>query len=76
MTPTRTYSHNGMTVEWRAELCTKCGNCKTGLPEVFNPERRPWVRLELASSDSITSQVAACPSGALALAPNQPEAQP
>jgi len=35
------------------------------LPEVYNPQERPWVKLENATTDRIVAQVEKCPSGAL-----------
>jgi uncharacterized Fe-S cluster protein YjdI len=67
-TPTRTYEHDGLKVEWRAPLCTHCGNCGASLPEVFDAERKPWVDLTKADSEAIKKTVGECPSGALKLA--------
>jgi uncharacterized Fe-S cluster protein YjdI len=63
--PTRTYTHNDLTVEWRPELCTHCEDCYTASPRVFNPNRRPWVDLTKASVNEITETVQNCSSGAL-----------
>ena len=65
--PTRTYSNGEITVEWRPELCTHCGNCMNGLPLVFNPARKPWVDMRRATTGQIENQVRQCPSGALSL---------
>jgi putative redox protein len=67
MQPTRTYTNGEITVEWRAELCTHCKNCLSGLPTVFDLNKRPWVNMGGASSDAIKDQVAECPSGALSI---------
>jgi uncharacterized Fe-S cluster protein YjdI len=68
---TRRYTLDTLTVEWRAGLCVQCGNCKAGLPEVFDPRRRPWVDLSKASPEEILAQVARCPSGALQIPPHE-----
>ena len=65
--PTRTYTYQNIVLEWRPELCTHCGNCKNGLPLVFNPDRRPWVDLTMASEEMIVGQVDECPSGAISI---------
>jgi hypothetical protein len=36
-----------------------------GLPQVFQPDARPWVRVDEATADEIAAVVARCPSGAL-----------
>jgi len=38
-----------------------------GLPNVFNPEARPWVNINGATSEEIENQVKQCPSAALAV---------
>ena len=59
------YSNGEITVVWQPDLCSHSTTCFQGLPAVFDPRVRPWVRIEGASSDAIARQVEACPSGAL-----------
>jgi putative redox protein len=59
------YTRNGVTVIWKPALCRHSGICAAGLPEVFNPRRRPWIELQHADSAKVTAQVDRCPSGAL-----------
>jgi uncharacterized Fe-S cluster protein YjdI len=66
--PDRTYTGNGLVVEWRKTLCTKCQNCHLSLPEVFAPSRRPWVDLLQGETEEIAKVVSECPSQALKLA--------
>jgi CDGSH-type Zn-finger protein len=40
-------------------------NCVRGLPQVFDPEARPWVRVDAADADAIAAAVETCPTGAL-----------
>jgi len=61
------YSNGEITVLWRPELCTHSGKCFRGLPGVFDPRRRPWIVMTNATTQAITAQVSACPSGALSL---------
>lgn len=65
----RTYTNGEINVLWDSNLCTHCEYCKTGLPEVFNPDARPWVNMEGATTEKIREQVQACPSGALLVEP-------
>ena len=62
------YQNDEITVVWQPQLCTHSKKCWHGLPDVFNPEQRPWVNLDGAKNVSIIDQVKACPSGALSLA--------
>src|SRR5713226_5215029 len=41
------------------------GNCVSGLPEVFDPKARPWVRPDRAAAGRIAELVMRCPTGAL-----------
>jgi uncharacterized Fe-S cluster protein YjdI len=65
----KTYTMHGVTVIWKPGICRHTGICARGLPAVFNPRRRPWIELQHADRDTITSQVERCPSGALTWAP-------
>jgi len=35
------------------------------LPEVFDPDEKPWIKAEGADTDTIKAQINECPSGAL-----------
>jgi len=61
------YTLGDLTVVWQPDLCRHTGICFRGLPQVFDPRRRPWIQLELAGAGAIRAQVARCPSGALSL---------
>lgn len=71
---TKHYSNGEITVVWQPALCqhsTICWKGANGLPEVFNPMRRPWINIEGAPSARIVEQVKRCPSGALSFFYNQ-----
>ncbi|WP_242085662.1 (4Fe-4S)-binding protein [Aestuariivivens sediminis] len=61
----REYTNGEVTVVWEAKKCVHSGICVKGLPEVFRPRFRPWVKIDAATSDNIINQVKQCPSGAL-----------
>lgn len=61
----RRYRNGEIAVIWRPALCTKCGLCHQGLPDVFRPLARPWVAIAAAQTPEIIKQVEQCPSGAL-----------
>lgn len=61
----REYTNGELTVLWDSDKCTHCEACYTGLPQVFDPNARPWVNMAGATTDEIFVQVAQCPSGAL-----------
>jgi uncharacterized Fe-S cluster protein YjdI len=61
------YSNGEITIVWQPGKCIHSGVCVKMLPRVYNPNRKPWVKPENASSQELISQVAKCPSGALSI---------
>ncbi|MBM3117146.1 (4Fe-4S)-binding protein [Jeongeupia naejangsanensis] len=61
------YSNGEVTILWQPEKCIHSKRCFHGLPAVFDPASRPWIRIEAAASAEIVRQVNDCPSGALSL---------
>ncbi|MFD0989698.1 CDGSH iron-sulfur domain-containing protein [Mariniflexile jejuense] len=39
--------------------------CAKGLPQVFQPRERPWIKIDAAKTDAIIETVKKCPSGVL-----------
>ena len=62
---TMRYSNGEVTVIWKPDVCVHSGVCFRGLPQVFDPRRRPWIAIDAASTSEIVAQVERCPSGAL-----------
>jgi uncharacterized Fe-S cluster protein YjdI len=65
---TKTYSNGEITVVWKPGTCTHSTICwkeATGLPAVFNPKEKPWIKIDASNSQRIMEQVSKCPSGAL-----------
>jgi len=69
----REYTNGGITVVWQPDLCIHSTCCFIDLPEVFDPEKRPWVNPHGASTEKIIAQVERCPSGALSYRWNKRE---
>lgn len=62
------YTNGEVTVVWQPGICihsTVCWKEVTGLPSVFNPRVRPWIKMDGAATEKIIEQVQKCPSGAL-----------
>ena len=59
------YASDEIQVTWKPDLCVHAGKCFKGLPKVFNPMTRPWIKIDAATSEEIIQQVKLCPSDAL-----------
>ncbi len=73
---TKKYTNGEVTIVWKPDTCihsTVCWKHATGLPQVFNPAVRPWIRPEAATTERIVEQVKKCPSGALSYFMNADE---
>ena len=54
-------------VIWQPQKCFHSAVCIKTLPQVFNPSRIPWVKVDNADPDMVKEAVRKCPSGALTL---------
>jgi uncharacterized Fe-S cluster protein YjdI len=59
------YSNGELTVVWKPAKCIHAAECVKALPEVYNPNEKPWIKAENASTQALKDQIAKCPSGAL-----------
>ena len=59
------YSNGEMTIVWQPHLCTHSAICARGLPSVFQPKDKPWIKQMADSTENVVAQVKKCPSGAL-----------
>lgn len=65
MGKTKEYSNGEVTVVWEAEKCIHSAMCVKGLPNVFQPKERPWIKIDASTTDKIIETIKKCPSGAL-----------
>jgi uncharacterized Fe-S cluster protein YjdI len=72
---TKEYSNGEVTVVWKPDLCIHSGICAKGLPQVFQPRDKPWVKQNAATSQDIMNQINKCPSGALTFYINKQNSQ-
>lgn len=61
----REYHSDDLIIYWDLSLCSHAGKCKAMLPQVFDPNKRPWVTINAATAEEIIKAIDACPSGAL-----------
>ena len=59
------YRNGELTVVWKPKKCIHAAVCVKTLPEVYDPNAKPWIKAENASIDALKSQIDKCPSAAL-----------
>ena len=59
------YTNGEVTVVWKPALCIHSEICAKTLPKVYNPNERPWIKAENATTEELINQIKRCPSGAL-----------
>jgi len=65
LSKTKEYTNGEVTVVWNADKCIHSAICAKGLPRVFQPKEKPWIKIEAAETETIVNQVKQCPTGAL-----------
>ncbi|MDH3698498.1 MAG: (4Fe-4S)-binding protein [Flavobacteriaceae bacterium] len=59
------YVNGDLTVVWKPAKCIHAAVCVETLPQVYDPNAKPWIKPENASIDELKAQIGKCPSGAL-----------
>jgi CDGSH-type Zn-finger protein/uncharacterized Fe-S cluster protein YjdI len=59
------YEGDEIVINYDVGRCIHAAECAEGLPEVFDPERKPWVDPDGARPHRIATVIHRCPSGAL-----------
>lgn len=59
------YVNGDLTVVWKPAKCIHSGICVKTLPQVYDPEAKPWINATNATVDELKAQIEKCPSGAL-----------
>lgn len=61
----QTYETDEVTVTFDPNRCIHAAVCVRGLPDVYDPARRRWIRPELAPAAQVAEVAMRCPTGAL-----------
>ncbi|MDH3458178.1 MAG: (4Fe-4S)-binding protein, partial [Gemmatimonadota bacterium] len=61
----RYYESTSLRISYDVRRCIHAAECVRRLPDVFNPDRRPWVDPDRATADAIEETIVHCPTGAL-----------
>jgi uncharacterized Fe-S cluster protein YjdI len=71
---TKKYTNGEVTIVWQPAVCIHSAICwrgENGLPDVFNPAEKPWIKPDGADTKRIIEQIKKCPSGALSYFMNE-----
>jgi CDGSH-type Zn-finger protein len=63
------YKGQEVTVYYNPMVCSHAAECLRIARNVFDTDKRPWVRPDEGTLDQVTAVITACPSGALTLSP-------
>jgi CDGSH-type Zn-finger protein/uncharacterized Fe-S cluster protein YjdI len=59
------YEGEDVVVTYDVKRCIHAGECVRGLPQVFDPEAKPWINPSAAKPTDLLETVQRCPTGAL-----------
>lgn len=59
------YENEEIRVSYDVKRCIHAAECVRGLPNVFDPDKKPWIEPDNASSKDIADVIEKCPTGAL-----------
>ena len=59
------YHNDDLTVIWKPDICIHAAVCVDKLPKVYNPNNKPWISIDKATTEELIDQINRCPSGAL-----------
>ena len=71
MQKTFKYNNDDITVVWKPKICQHSTNCWKGLIQVFDPRKRPWIKMDGATTERIIGRIKKYPSGALSYFMNE-----
>lgn len=61
------YSGEKAAVSYDVRRCIHAAECVHGLPDVFDPGRKPWIDPDRAEAEQLLQVIMSCPTGALHL---------
>jgi CDGSH-type Zn-finger protein/uncharacterized Fe-S cluster protein YjdI len=59
------YDGRAITVSYDVKRCIHVRECVRGLPNVFDPDKRPWIAPDDAAAEELAEVITRCPTGAL-----------
>lgn len=59
------YENDEIKVSYDIKRCIHAAECVKGLPNVFDPDKKPWIQPENDSAENIADTIEKCPTGAL-----------
>lgn len=59
------YQGEDIKLTYDLKRCIHAANCVAGLPDVFDPDKKPWINPDQASPNKVADVIETCPTGAL-----------
>jgi CDGSH-type Zn-finger protein/uncharacterized Fe-S cluster protein YjdI len=59
------YDGEDITVSYDLKRCIHVRECVRGLPDVFDPQKKPWIEPDEANPEELADVITRCPTGAL-----------
>lgn len=59
------YDTDEIRVTYDIKRCIHAAECVSGLPTVFDPDKKPWVQPEHETAEKVAAVIERCPTGAL-----------
>jgi CDGSH-type Zn-finger protein/uncharacterized Fe-S cluster protein YjdI len=72
----RRYEGHGCAVTYDAKRCIHAAECVHGLPAVFDPRAKPWIKPAASEVGALAAVIRRCPTGALKLESADGAAEP
>jgi len=70
------YKSDKIIVSYAPDICIHAAECVNGLPNVFDPKKKPWVNPNSEVPEKIIEVINKCPSRALKYVTNKNEIKP
>jgi CDGSH-type Zn-finger protein/uncharacterized Fe-S cluster protein YjdI len=61
------YPGSAVTISYDVQRCIHAAECSRGLPAVFDPKARPWIRPDGSDAAQVIAVIQRCPTGALSV---------
>lgn len=51
------YTNGELTIVWKPKSCIHAAECVKALPNVYNPNEKPWIKAENGTTDELKAKL-------------------